>query len=373
MKVLVGNIPLPENRFLVDLNGALETSCNLKHDPDDFWQMRGDYDIVHLHFPEYATFELEHAYQTGLSDELIAETQTRLQYWSEHSTLVITRHVLLPHDALEDTQWEKMYECFYRYSRGVVHFAQASVDDFRERYSTTDFAGGPPRHAIVPHHNYVTLPNTVPRDEARRQLGITDGKKVVLVFGTIRNDAEIQLIETAFSGMKTKNKMLLVSRWRERLPNISWIRLKYLLRDLKRLYYRIHPQYKFNYSFVAEADTQLYLNAADVLFIPRLRVLNSGNVTLGMTFGKVVVGPNSWDVGQLLTETGNVVFDPDNIHSAAEALDAAMQLAEAKAVGIENRRLALEEWPVQKCANGYLNFFKQLLSEHDKPSAASRE
>ena len=41
---------------------------------------------------------------------------------------MVTRHVLLPHDALEDPMWEKMYAMLYRYADSVAHFAQASIE-----------------------------------------------------------------------------------------------------------------------------------------------------------------------------------------------------------------------------------------------------
>ena len=308
MRLLVANIPLPSNRFLVDLNDALSKDVTLTHDEKMFWGMQGEFDVIHLHFPEYMTFEHERQYVEGLSDELIAATEERLKFWGQRTKLVITRHVLLPHDALKDPQWEKMYEAVYRHVHGVVHFAQASVDEFKQRYAKTNFVHGKkvsgtlesqessrhlfpdqPEHAIVPHHNYTSLPNTISREEARRQLGIPADSRVMLVFGAIRNLEERDLILQTFQGLHAKRKVLLVSRWKETLAKVSWIRLKYWLRDLNRLYYRLHPSYRFNYGFVEEEDTQLYLNAADVLFIPRLKVLNSGNITLGMTFGKVVV------------------------------------------------------------------------------------
>ena len=358
MRILVANIPLPSNRFLVDLNGALAGMCDLTHSADLFWSMQGDFDVVHLHFPEYMTFAHQDAYIKGLSDDMIAATVERLQFWGRQARLVITRHVLLPHDALEDPQWEKMYEAVYRHVHGVVHFAQASVDEFRKRYAATKFVHGPPEHAIVPHHNYMSLPNQISRSEARRRLGIAENSRVMLVFGAIRNDEERDLILTTFQGLRQKHKILLVSKWRETLAKVSWIRLKYWLRDLNRLYYRWHSSYKFNYGFVEEVDTQLYLNAADVLFIPRLKVLNSGNITLGMTFGKVVVGPDSWDVGQLLRETGNPVFDPDRPETAIAAVEKGLRLAEEGQIGPANQKLALEQWSAEQCADRYVAFFR---------------
>ncbi len=448
MRILVANIPLPTNRFLVDLNDALSKHVEITHDADLFWNMQGDFDLVHLHFPEYMTFQHQDAYIKGLTDELIAATEERLRYWGQRARLIVTRHVLLPHDALKDPQWEKMYEAVYRHMHGVVHFAQASVDEFRQRYANTKFVctdlkkvsgtlegpessrhlfrqsgtleapgaekgvwtadsephgasrgllpeffaqtpaasalpltkptpsplesgekvalrpdeGDGPEQAIVPHHNYTSLPNEVSRSEARHRLGIANNSRVMLVFGAIRNDEERDLILKTFGSLKQKRKVLLVSKWRETLAKVSWIRLKYWLRDLNRLYYRLHPRYKFNYGFVEEEDTQLYLNAADVLFIPRLKVLNSGNITLGMTFGKVVVGPDSWDVGELLRETGNPVFDPDKPEMAAAAVDRAFQLVEEGKVGPANQKLALEHWSADQCAEKYFQFFQRLVT-----------
>ena len=359
MRVLVANIPLPANRFLVDLNAALKGHVNLVHSHETFWAMEGEFDVVHLHFPEYLTYEIEQAYEHGLTDELIAACETRLRHWSQRAAIVITRHVLLPHDALHDPAWERLYELVYRYCDGVAHFANASIDEFRERYATTTFVRGEPVHAAIPHHNYSSLPNTVSREEARRRLGVSNGAKVMLVFGAIRNDAERQLILDTFHSLKIPRKLLLVSRWRETLKPIRWIRLKYWLRDLIRLGHRLNPLYHFHYGFVEEADTQLYLNAADVLFIPRFHVLNSGNVTLGMTFGRVVVGPDSWDVGELLRETGNPVFDPDRPETAINAMEEGFRLAEEGRIPAANRERALAEWTPEKCAEKYVALYER--------------
>jgi hypothetical protein len=370
MRALVANIPLPHNRFLVDLNSALKRRVDLTHDHEAFWNMKGDYDIVHLHFPEYMTYEVENAYIHALSNELISEIERRLQYWSERAVMVITRHVLLPHDARFDRQWERLYETVYRYVDGVVHFAEPSVEEFRSRYSDTAFVRGHPAHYIVPHHNYASLPDRITHDEARRQLRIRDTDSVLLVFGAIRNDEERALILNSFKRSRVPQNVLLVSRWREKLANVSWIRLKYWLRDLNRLYYKIHPRYFFNYGFVEEEEAQVYMNAADVLLIPRLHVLNSGNVTLGMTFGKVVVGPDSLDVGHLLKSTGNVVFDPDRPETAAAAIDQAFELARQGRIGPANKKEALTEWSADQCAKLYVAFFRELIQRRNTYSTA---
>jgi hypothetical protein len=155
------------------------------------------------------------------------------------------------------------------------------------------------------------------------------------------------------------------------LADVKWVRLKYWLRDLQRLYRRLHPQYHFNYSFVEEEDAQSYVNAADVLFIPRLKVLNSGNVTMGMTFGRVVVGPDSWDVGELLRATGNPVFDPERPGTAVEAVEQGLQLAREGVVGPRNQELALREWSAAQCARQYADLFHSLMNSPNRTLAGA--
>jgi hypothetical protein len=361
MRVLVASIPFPQNRFFLDLNAALGKLCTIEQSSDAFWNMEGDYDVIHLHFPEYLTFQLTRAYIDGLSDHLIAEVRTRLAFWSTRARLVVTRHVLLPHDAREDPMWEKLYSLFYSFADAVAHFGRASVVEFEDRYANLAFVRGyPPMHRVIPHQNYSSLPNDISRQEARRRLGIDEQAEVMLVFGAIRSDDERDLIATAFTGLEPGKRVLLIPRWREKLPNVSWIRLKYWLRDLNRLYYRLHPKYFFGYDFVPEGDTQIYLNACDVLFIPRLWVLNSGNVTLGMTFGRVVVGPDAWDVGEILRENQNPVFDPNRPLTAAAAVERGFALARQGEVSRTNREVALKQWTPAGCAAQYMELFNLL-------------
>lgn len=76
-------------------------------------------------------------------------------------------------------------------------------------------------------------------------------------------------------------------------------------------------------------DEQLpcYLAAADVVFIQRTDILNSGNVPLALSFGRVVTGPDSGNIGGLLAETGNPAFDPADPRSVDIALERAARLS----------------------------------------------
>jgi glycosyltransferase involved in cell wall biosynthesis len=351
LRVLTANIPLPRNRFLQDLNGAMSRHCDLIQSSDDFWAMRGGFDIVHLHWPEYISYEMQAAYTSSLRDELIDALEARLQFWSENARLVVTRHNTAPHDAPDDAAWQRVYSLVYSYAAGVVHMGNASVEDFATRYSTLSRnVSDPLAHSVIPHQNYASLPNQVSRADARRQLGIRDDARVMLVFGALRNDAESSLALETFRALNVKRKLLLASSWR--LVS-SW-------RFAERLYFGIHPGFKFNYGFVPDNDAQFYLNAADVLFVPRLRNLNSANVTLGMTFGAVVVGPDSGNTAEILRSRSNPLFDPDIPQTAVTAMEEGYRLAGEGSLGRSNREYALKELDVADCAASYLSFFRQV-------------
>lgn len=368
MRVLVANIPLPSNRFLTDLNEELSRLCDLQQSSDAFWRMQGEYDLVHLHFPEYLTYEIERAYADGLTAELVSAVEQRLSFWSSRSRIVVTRHNLMPHNAPDDPRWAQLYAAVYKYADGIVHLGGSSVEEFGQRYRGASFGRGkPPQHTVIPIQNYSSLPNSLTQSEARSNLRIPADASVMLVFGAIRSDAERDLVLQTFSRAKVDRKLLLVSRWRETLPDVAWIRLKYWLRDLKRQYHRLHRQHYFNYGFVEEGDTQLYLNAADILFIPRIDVLNSANVSLGFTFGRVVVGPDSLNPGELLRKAGNPVFEPRDPDSATAAVEEGFRLARVGLLGEDNRRVALNDWGVRSCGAQYVQFFTEIVSAISQP------
>jgi hypothetical protein len=362
VRVLVANIPLPGNRFFVDLYGKLRCYCEVEHSSELFWNMQGDFDVVHLHFPEYLTFAHQDAYISALNNELIAETEERLKYWNSHARIVVTRHNTLPHDASSDIQWERLYKTVYQYAHAVVHMGQPSLDEFQCRYEGCLANFRQIRHAMIPHHNYASLSNTIDRNESRRRLGIGQDSAVMLVFGSIRSDDERRLILKTFQGMNIRGKVLLVPTWRERLPRVQWIRLKYWLRNLVRLYHRLHPAYFFSYGFVSEDETQLYLNAADILFIPRLEVLNSGNLILGMTFGRIVVGPDRGNVGAILRSAGMPVFNPEDSADSIAAVERGFLLAAEGTLAVKVRQTAIHEWSVLVTAKAYIDLFSDLLS-----------
>lgn len=76
-----------------------------------------------------------------------------------------------------------------------------------------------------------------------------------------------------------------------------------------------------NDELIDNCDLPYYIAASDVIFIQRKDILNSGNVPLGFLYHKVVMGPATGNIGEILAATGNPTFHPDNRTDILEAFE----------------------------------------------------
>jgi hypothetical protein len=356
MKVLFASIPQPKNRFVADLKAGIEDHAEVVWDCQEFWDCTGSYDVVHIHEPEYMSLEIESYLDKTdpIPDDLWERLTDCLDYWKQNAVIVNTRHVQEPHVRADD-EFKRWYRTVLSYCDGVAHFADFSIDQFKEFYPDFD-----PIHRIIPHQNYASLPNTSTREEARASFGISEDDVVMLVFGFIK-EHEKALIKQAFDAIPQKSKVLLAPGWKIQRRQIAYIRLREWIFKLQTWLATRRKKMRINLGFVEEADVHRYCNAADFLFIPRTNELNSGNITLGFTFGLVVVGKNSADIGELLMETGNPTFEPANPASVREAIIKAVVLS-GQGHGVGNSELAFSEYGIDKVARQYCNLYADVMA-----------
>jgi len=354
LKILFANIPTPGNRFVVDLKEGLEQHADVVWDHQEFWNMKNEYDIIHIHWPEFLSFELEsylYKPEESIPQELWRKTMNCLEYWSKNAKIIYTRHVQYPH-VRHDAEFLKLYQTVVSYCETIVHFANYSVQQFKEWYPNLVHI----KHVVIPHHNYDSLPNNSTKKTARSYLGIDSNSHVILVFGKIKEN-EKPIIKKAFKAIPSKNKVLLAPNWKIQRRKISYIRLREWVWKLEKWWASKNKNFRTNLGFIKEADAHYYLNAADFLFIPRTNELNSGNITLGCTFGLVVVGKDTEDIGEILKDTGNPTFTVGDDKSLEDAIFLAIKLV-AKKHGKINQKISLSLWNVVTIVNKYIESYK---------------
>ncbi len=98
---------------------------------------------------------------------------------------------------------------------------------------------------------------------------------------------------------------------------------------------------------------------SDILLIVRNESLNSGNISLGFSFGCYVVGPDIGNIGNILKENNNFVYNIKDIkynHIVSKSIE------NLNSNIIENnRRTAIYNWDWRKLSKE----FKEILLSID--------
>ena len=305
---------------------------------DFFWNSAERYDIVHFQWPN-AVFRWNDA---DVTDARIAEALGRIAFFrSGGARILITRHNERPHWA--NPQLTKLYEAIEGACDTVVHLGEASVRSAKALPHMAKL-----KHVVVPHHIYPGIDRAVSREAARARLGIADGARVMLAFGAFRNDEERLLALQAAADCRVR---LLAPRLfqfpvRRKGQGVDWTEFRRRLRFLRFGVFSANRM-------VSDEDLPNYFAAADAVFLQRIGTLNSGNLPMAYSFGKVVIGPDCGNIGEILRTTGNPTFDPKDAKSVATAVRRGFELA-AAGKGAENRARAEADWRVGKVVSWLL-------------------
>jgi glycosyltransferase involved in cell wall biosynthesis len=287
-----------------------------------------DFDLVHFQWPEELTAWIEP------SEARLAEVSARLDEWRRRTKLVLTVHNLRPHRNGEAVGFRKLYEAFYRRVHVVAHFTATS-----RQAVTEEFPASPEvRHIVTGYFNLDRLlPSERDTNRACRDLGTADDAFVVLIIGSLREWAEVELIRRGFDAASIPGKRLLMcGRYDESGPRLQqrWRRWTWSrwLRSRNAIVC----------GFTLDPEVHRIVDGADAVLIPRIRAMNSGLPALAASFGKIVIAPRCGAYPELLANTSHPIYEPGNAVSLAGALEKASRL-DRTVVATECRRL-VESW-----------------------------
>ncbi len=344
------------NHFVSSLGNALQKlGCEVVYGLDRLWTDEVlECDIVHFQWPEYV-FGSQKKY---FSDEDVKRLGNRIGQLKDSGIKIFVQvHNLKPHTR-KDRGVLQLYDVLYSHADVMVHMGRYSRDLLQPQYPKA-------QHVMIPHHIYDNvLSFSVSQQEARLRLHLPQDKKIILSFGKFRNNKERQFV------LNIKNKcnhsplfgrgaggealFLMPGFYRETLH--TWNPIKFITRLYHTIRYKLKG-IRFCNEAIPDDLMQCYFCAADVVLIQRLDILNSGNLPMAFHAGKVVVGPNVGNVGEILHETGNFTFDPHDMRSAVSALQNAL---EATSKGGENKTYATEHWSSERIAASLLKYYQQI-------------
>ena len=338
------------NHFVSSLGNALQKQgCEVVYGLERLWADEVyDCDIVHFQWPE-GIFGLFGHHVTGNELEQVGQ---RLVLLKERGIrLFMQIHNLKPHTN-KDPNVLRLYELLYQQADVMVHMGNSSRELLQSQYPDA-------QHVVIPHHIYDDVYSfNIPQEEARQRLRLPADKKIVLSFGKFRNDEERDFVLSLRKNFNSQfsTVFLMPGFYRETLH--TWNPKKLAVRLYNTCKYKLKG-ITFCNDIIPDDLMQCYLCAADVILIQRLDILNSGNLPMAFHAGKVVVGPDVGNVGQILRKTGNFTFDPHDMRSAVSALQNAL---EATSKGDENKTYATKHWSSDLIATKLLKCYQEAIT-----------
>ena len=334
------------NHFVSSLGNALQKQgCEVVYGHKRLWTDEVyDCDIIHFQWPEYVFGPQKHTF----SDNDITRISHRLtQLKVKGIKIFVQVHNLKPHKK-KDKNILRLYELLYLQADVIVHMGNYSRELLQPQYPKA-------QQIVVPHHIYDDVYSfNISQEEARQRLHLPTDKKIILSFGKFRNKRERNFVLSLRKNFNPQFSIFLMPGfYRETLH--TWNPKKLAVRLYNTCKYKL-MDIKFYNEVIPDDLMQCYLCAADVVLIQRLDILNSGNLPMAYHAGKVVVGPDVGNVGQILRETGNFTFEPHDINSAVSALQKALM---ETTKGKENRTYATEHWTSDLIAATLLRYYQQ--------------
>jgi beta-1,4-mannosyltransferase len=290
------------------------------------------FDVVHIQWPEFLAES-----QEPRREDLNNIESAFIRWKKQNTRIVATVHNTQPH-LRKGKLTSELYKLVYSYCDSIIHFGNESVSYFKENfYSVNQNAN----QSVIPHGNYTWFRNDMTRQEARDQLRIDDHRFMVLSMGAIRSYDELMLLKRTARILKQMDGVLYVAGQLMVRSRFTPQYYSQVLPFLRTRNVRVNPV------FIPDDEVQKYLHAADTLIVPRINALNSGNVALGFTFGKIVTGCDYGVIGEELKNHGNPVFDPISDASIQKAIEQALEKQHTD-TGLKNQRYALTEldWSV---------------------------
>lgn len=317
---------------------------------DNYKNYTAAYKIVNIHWPEAIFGWLEP------TSEQLKDLEQAIQEWKKTSTLIYTKHDVERHKGMTPN-FTKLFELVEQNADVFIHLGNYSIEYYEKTFSNA-------QHKMVLHPLYENSFKVYSQSEAREKLNIKKEALVIIAPGSIRNFAERKMILAAFNKLEVKNKVLISTsmrseikydfRGRVKLKKIFDIR-EHVVNKFKQKHQP--PEYLFSYKKLNSEDLSLKMSAADIVLIPRIEILNSGNLFLGLTFNKIVVGPATGNIEEQLNLFKLPVFNPKSISSVINALEKGIALINSDYVIPQK---ALNKFKPENVANVMDEIFAEL-------------
>ncbi len=303
--------------------------------PENLFESAAKFDVIHLHWPE----EQYRSYGSGLTEAKAASFLAKLdEQKRKGARLIWSVHNIAPHEYVDSGIDRMVYQEVIQRSDLIVHHCPASIDLLAAEYRVPSSVPA----LVVPLGNYEGYPDDISRRDARERLAIPQDAIAYLHFGMIRGYKGMGTLIQAFRLARVKGKKLIVAGHytgegglKGKLQTLKLMLVDWFDRDT-----RLHLK------TIDDQDIQLYLRAADAVVLSHSRGLNSGVAVLGMTFGKLVIGPDIGCIGSVLRQGENLVYPANDVSALVRAMERVPSMNLAHVETANTKAAAAWDWPL---------------------------
>lgn len=309
-------------------------------------------DIIHIHWPTWLLKPNEKETKS------LNELDFKLKELKKNNVKIIaTCHNLEPHYC-NDTFQRELYDVVYRNCNLILHLGEYSLCQLKQKLPYIN-------HKLLPHHIYDEIYVHFPkREECIKKLNLSKKALYILCFGAFRNIEENKLVLDIAQHFKKRNIYILAPSYEE-LPTP-----KNIIEKIRNEFYKLYLKYKYHIIITGKTTNTVsndlvpfYYGASNICLIHRKKILNSGNITMAMMMGKIIVGPNIGNVGDILTKINNPTFNINNNETIYESIDKAINLSLTSNLGSINKSISFENLSTHRISAQLYNIYKEILNQ----------
>jgi beta-1,4-mannosyltransferase len=238
-----------------------------------------------------------------------------------------------------------------RLANAIIIHSEAARDEVAHLYGLGD--GDKRKINAVPLGHYVgRYPNTLSRNEARRQLGLDPDVFLFGIIGYICPYKGILHLVQAFRRIEGRDVHLLIAG---KPFDASFGQA---VAGAAKSDNRIH----LHLAFIEDAELQVFLNAVDVVVLPFTQELASSSLMLAMSFGKGVIASSGIaSAPEVLHPEGGLVYSAEDPQGLLRALHK-IQAMDVVSMGQKNlERAQTFDW--QSIARATIRIYRQAMQE----------
>ncbi|MDR2122533.1 MAG: hypothetical protein LBP34_05345 [Flavobacteriaceae bacterium] len=308
MKILFAyNIVEHDNEYvsrMAEITRSIE-NAEVVSSLEEFWNPTRQYDFVFINWPDYLF-----NWRKDINEKDVQNLKNIFNHFKNQKTCIITTlHDEYAHHDRSDFR-DRIFDICYIKCDYLVHLGEFSLNKYKH-----DPAYAGINHRLVYHPLFKKFDFQLDKQFVRKELKIRKKDYYIIVPGGIRHQYEFDYVMKIFKQLNLPHKKIMFLRSTTIKKPPRKFNKEFILFKIRELAdKKIRKVYQY-YKFMETSMLSKYFEASDLVILPRTDILNSGNVTLGTQFNKLIIGPDAGNIKEQLEKYEHIIIDPSQIEN----------------------------------------------------------